>query len=515
MNKSKIVTFALMFLLVLIPMFQVEASNSDYSVAYIYSTDLTSAESYESFLTAQGMTVDLVPNSTAETWDYSGYGLIVVGSDAGYMGNWEPEAAVSVIDGTGKPILGLGEGGYAFFGKLSLDIGYPNGAHGQGTAMYVAETGHQIFHSPTEISVPLDNIVQLYTSADIVSIYMPSPVAGVTPLGRLPTSLDRSVLIQEDTRYVLWGFNNSPEDMTQTGKDLFVNTVTWLGLHNPVAAFTFSPTEPQIDETVTFDASDSDAPNGTIVGYAWDFGDGTTPETGVTTTHAYTTAETYTVTLTVTDNNGLTDTDTVVITVEKAAAAFPFWILAPIIGGIIGVAAVLVFLKRRRPKEKVPKPAKLRITAEPKEILADGEEKSVITIELLDKEGKPVSALADTEIKLTSTRGKIEKPLAKIPKGKETEKTVLISSKEAGTVTLSADVKGLKSTSITVTFKEKKRYCMHCGAKIAFTAKRCPECGKTPPAGVDTKTCKNCKEVIPIVAKFCSECGASQPKQER
>ena len=79
-------------------------------------------------------------------------------------------------------------------------------------------------------------------------------------------------------------------------------------------------------------------------------------------------------------------------------------------------------------------------------------------------------------------------------------------------MTLSATAKGLKKADTTVTFVEKERFCMHCSNKMPFTAKRCPACGRSPPAGVDTKTCKNCSAVIPAVAKFCPECGAGQPE---
>jgi PKD repeat protein len=54
---------------------------------------------------------------------------------------------------------------------------------------------------------------------------------------------------------------------------------------------------------VVFDGSGSYDPDGTIVGYAWDFGDGNTGS-GVAPTHTYAAGGTYVVTLYVTDNDG-------------------------------------------------------------------------------------------------------------------------------------------------------------------------------------------------------------------
>lgn len=71
----------------------------------------------------------------------------------------------------------------------------------------------------------------------------------------------------------------------------------------PVASFTYSPTKPQTNETVTFDASASYDPDGTVVNYTWDFGDRAT-STGITATHSYAMEGSYTVTLQVTDNDG-------------------------------------------------------------------------------------------------------------------------------------------------------------------------------------------------------------------
>ncbi|HUW68419.1 MAG TPA: S8 family serine peptidase [Candidatus Nanoarchaeia archaeon] len=68
---------------------------------------------------------------------------------------------------------------------------------------------------------------------------------------------------------------------------------------------------------LNFDGSGSSDPDGTIVSYAWDFGDQYTG-TGVTTSHSYTAAGTYTVNLTVTDNDGLTGTDIATVSVNEA-----------------------------------------------------------------------------------------------------------------------------------------------------------------------------------------------------
>ena len=71
-------------------------------------------------------------------------------------------------------------------------------------------------------------------------------------------------------------------------------------------------------ELVTFDGSASSDPDGTIVTYAWDFGDGSTG-TGVTPTHTYLTTGIFTVSLTVTDDDGATDVDSMLVTVQQPA----------------------------------------------------------------------------------------------------------------------------------------------------------------------------------------------------
>jgi len=75
-----------------------------------------------------------------------------------------------------------------------------------------------------------------------------------------------------------------------------------------------------VGEPVTFNGGMSSDPDGSIVSFAWDFGDGSSAS-GTTVTHAYAAAAQYTVLLTVTDNTGLTGSDTTAITVRTPAQA--------------------------------------------------------------------------------------------------------------------------------------------------------------------------------------------------
>ena len=75
-------------------------------------------------------------------------------------------------------------------------------------------------------------------------------------------------------------------------------------------------------------ASASDDPDGTVVGYAWDFGDGSTSTAPTPTTqHEYQAEGTYTATLTVTDDSGATDVASrqVVAEAEPPPPVGPEW----------------------------------------------------------------------------------------------------------------------------------------------------------------------------------------------
>jgi YVTN family beta-propeller protein len=185
-------------------------------------------------------------------------------------------------------------------------------------------------------------------------------------------------------------------------------------------------------------------------------------------------------------------------------------LIGVVVAAVVCVGAVF-YTMRKRP-EKPSTPTKLKIQTEPTEIIADGKSKSTITVQLLDKKGQPIAAMADTEVKLTTTGGKIESPVIKIPKGKDTGTTTLTSSMQSGEVTLLAAATKLKRKRAHIIFSERARFCMGCGNRMAVKEATCKKCGTSPTqfAGPETKKCEACDTTIPSAAKFCSECGAKQ-----
>ena len=87
----------------------------------------------------------------------------------------------------------------------------------------------------------------------------------------------------------------------------------------PVIIMTISPQRPwMVGETITFNASASYDPNGTIVSYQWSFGDGAAATTPIA-THQYTAPGSYEVRITLRDNDGVQSINTITGQVVRAA----------------------------------------------------------------------------------------------------------------------------------------------------------------------------------------------------
>jgi len=86
----------------------------------------------------------------------------------------------------------------------------------------------------------------------------------------------------------------------------------------PIADFSYSPSAPTTADNVIFTDESTDA-DGSIVSWAWDFGDGNT-SASQNPSHSFSNPTTYTVTLTVTDDDGASDSCTATVTVSSPPA---------------------------------------------------------------------------------------------------------------------------------------------------------------------------------------------------
>jgi len=105
----------------------------------------------------------------------------------------------------------------------------------------------------------------------------------------------------------------------------------------PFAVLKISTTASQTLSNIGFNATGSFDPDGTIVGYAWNFGDGTSGA-AFAVIHSYTEDGNYTVVLAVTDNSGSVGMVSIIVRIQDRAptASFTFTPTSPLAGQVLG-----------------------------------------------------------------------------------------------------------------------------------------------------------------------------------
>jgi hypothetical protein len=199
-------------------------------VVYIYASDSSVADSFRTLLEPYGYQVDFISMGGILSTNFTPYKAILVGYETGSMSNWGDAAGnqANTLALTGKPIIAMGEGGYALFGKLGLLIGHPNGAHGSGTDVFAVTPASSLWSTPNSISIPASQVVKLYdTPSNTVEIYFPSPVMGIELIGRAVSSSSHYTIISQTGQFYLWGYDLGPAAMSGKGKRLFVNLLEY------------------------------------------------------------------------------------------------------------------------------------------------------------------------------------------------------------------------------------------------------------------------------------------------
>ena len=213
---------------------ELQPSGQLYRFAFVYLNDEPAATKFQQLLAENNHTTDLVRLDAVKATDWKKYSAVIVGSDIEQA--WSTTEAEAIADAK-VPVLGLGEGGYYFFGKLNLGIGSPNGYHGGEVGVQAAQATNTDYWTTAKLDQPASDELMLYSSSSHVAIFLSNLSPGEIPLGYELRSKSYAPIIEQDRRYVLWGFTGSPEKMTPLGKRLFIHTCLYVaaepGLKEP------------------------------------------------------------------------------------------------------------------------------------------------------------------------------------------------------------------------------------------------------------------------------------------
>jgi PKD repeat protein len=169
--------------------------------------------------------------------------------------------------------------------------------------------------SPAVRSANLDLLVELRDGAGTL-------LASANPLETLPAALSYTAPLAGTYYLTVQGVGKGDPlttgyaDYGSLGQYALTGSVPAPGSQAPVAVMSATPSSGTVPLTSAFSSAGSSDPDGSIVAYEWNFGDGSPVATGPTASHVYSTPGSYTAQLKLTDNSGLTATRSVTITAQ-------------------------------------------------------------------------------------------------------------------------------------------------------------------------------------------------------
>lgn len=198
-------------------------------VALLHGADTGAAGVLKAQLHDKGLLVTPVNAAAPVRPDVlSAFDLLMIDPLTGDAGTWNgsPETLRAAV-ASRKPMLGLGGGGYAFFGKLSYRLGWDRGASGT-TGVSTLQAGspvHPVLNSPFATGIgggPLG-----ITTAGVRVVAYPSSL-GVERQAILPVNTDYAVLAGDpSTNTGMWGYYGVP-NLTDAGWKTLANQVWYM-----------------------------------------------------------------------------------------------------------------------------------------------------------------------------------------------------------------------------------------------------------------------------------------------
>ncbi|MDZ7801069.1 MAG: hypothetical protein U5K81_09795 [Trueperaceae bacterium] len=139
---------------------------------------------------------------------------------------------MNAVQRSGRPVIGLGEGGYAYFGQVpcgeqdeASPIGYPNGAHGSSLQQFgVVSPTHPSLTGPRSVDTSSGNVIVTTSAMAYVTIFDPA----VELVGRTGPDHYVDVIDPSSAGSALWGFHGVPSDYTRDGWNALANVINYL-----------------------------------------------------------------------------------------------------------------------------------------------------------------------------------------------------------------------------------------------------------------------------------------------
>lgn len=202
-------------------------------VALVHTTDTSAANVYKTELTKKGLNVTLVnasgltPNRPA---DLAGYDLIAIDALTGDLDTWNGgNDAMWAIQAAKKPMLGLGGGGYAFFGKINYALGYPRGASGSTNidSIRAPATPHTAMQTPFPVNFT-GELAKISNMPERVVAYHIATFPTLETVGLVPEAPDfRMPAVEAKTNTAQWPFYGVP-NYTADGWNSVANLAWYL-----------------------------------------------------------------------------------------------------------------------------------------------------------------------------------------------------------------------------------------------------------------------------------------------
>jgi PKD repeat protein len=207
----------------------------------------------------------------------------------------------------------------------------------------------QTLLGPTEWAEDVTSFAITSTAPSTGTLHVSSSPSGATisldgaVVGNTPRQITVAAGIHT-VSFLLSGFQPVTRQVNvEAGRTTTVNIALVPEVSNrpPISAFALDPPSPVASQPVFFDASASYDPDGYIVSFMWDFGDGT-GASGPIVTHVYPNTGTYQTRLSVTDNVGTTHATIKTVTVRSVGPSPP-WIPSPSGPPMDGIPGIFVW----------------------------------------------------------------------------------------------------------------------------------------------------------------------------